>query len=350
MPRLFADDATPEALAGLLARHGRIGIIAAESALLDNLAGRYSEGPANLHLVCQAYSGEETSVDRRNRDPERLDRPLLALGLAIQPHVLRTVRENEQMREQGLLARLSYSLPRTRLGHRAIDAPSVPSEVADAYDEAIRRIATLNPRDRSDRTVHPPDQRWVLSLLSPGFGDDVPKLSWSPEAAASFRELRARHEPRLHPAHGDLGRIAAWAGRHPGRVARFAGLLHLVEHGLNEPIAAETLEAAACIGEYLVPHALAALGADERADQRRHVLDWIARRGEATVTVRDLNRGPLRESADAAREMAVELCQLGYLRELPGQKPTPVGGRPPSPIYAVHPDYRNPKEDVSDER
>jgi len=67
LPRLLADDATPEALAGLLARHGSMGILAAESALLDNLAGRYAEGRANLHLACQAYSGEPTRIDRRGR-------------------------------------------------------------------------------------------------------------------------------------------------------------------------------------------------------------------------------------------------------------------------------------------
>ena len=58
LPRLLVDDATPEALGEQLYHHGSIAVLAAESALIDNLTGRYNEGKPNLHLVCQAYSGE----------------------------------------------------------------------------------------------------------------------------------------------------------------------------------------------------------------------------------------------------------------------------------------------------
>ena len=45
MPRLLADDVTPEALGRLLAHHGKIAVIAAESPLLDNLViGRNGAG------------------------------------------------------------------------------------------------------------------------------------------------------------------------------------------------------------------------------------------------------------------------------------------------------------------
>jgi len=39
-------------------------------------------------------------------------------------------------------------------------------------------------------------------------------------------------------------------------------------------------------------------------------------------------------------ELPAELAELGYLRELPAKESGPAGGRPPSPTYAVHPDYR----------
>ncbi|HWD69458.1 MAG TPA: DUF3987 domain-containing protein [Solirubrobacteraceae bacterium] len=61
-PRLLPDDATPEVLAGLLAKHGRLAVLSPEAPLIDNLIGRYDpKGSANLHLVCKAYSGVVTA-------------------------------------------------------------------------------------------------------------------------------------------------------------------------------------------------------------------------------------------------------------------------------------------------
>ena len=105
VPRLLADDATPEALGGLVVRHGRIAVIVAESALLDNLAGRYASGRSNLHLVCQAYTGEPVAVDRVSREPESVDRALLTIALCVQPHVLAAFVADPIARDQGLVAR-----------------------------------------------------------------------------------------------------------------------------------------------------------------------------------------------------------------------------------------------------
>ncbi len=65
-PRVLADDATPEALAHLLAEHGRMGVITAEGGLIDNLAGRYSDNLPNLDAVLHAHCGEPIRVDRPN--------------------------------------------------------------------------------------------------------------------------------------------------------------------------------------------------------------------------------------------------------------------------------------------
>ncbi len=146
-PRLLADDLTPEALGGLLALHGQIAVIAAESAFLDNLSGRYSENGANLHLLCAAYSGEPTTIDRRNRDPEIIDRPLVSVALTVQPHVLSALIDHPIARAQGLVGRFAYALPVTRLGHRQIDAPRASAEASQAWANCVRQVA-----DKTDRT------------------------------------------------------------------------------------------------------------------------------------------------------------------------------------------------------
>lgn len=332
LPRMLTDDATPEALAGLLALHGSIGILAAESALLDNLAGRYAEGRANLHLTCQAYSGEPTSIDRRGRDPEQLERPLLSLGLCVQPHVLRRLTADETMREQGFLARVAFLLPESNVGARDIDPPPVDAEITSRYRECVRRVAGLRLADTTDQTGREGDSVGSVSV------SQDPTLTFSSDAAEAFRDWRAAHEARLAQAIGDLAPVAAWANRHPGRVARIAGLLHLVEHRREQPIRAETFHAAARVGEYFVEHALAALTEDPVRAAAERAREWLLERPQSVVTVRDLHRGPVgggRGSVARARQVVNLLERESFLRRRSDPVPDPAGGRPPSPSYDV---------------
>lgn len=330
LPRLLADDATPEALGGLLARHGSIAIVAAESALLDNLAVRYSDGRANLHLACQAYSGEPVKIDRRGREPEHLEEPLLTLGLCVQPHVLARITADETMREQGFLARAAVVVPRSNVGLRDTDPAPVPGPIADAYNACISRVATLRRADTTDTTSDPASSVGSVSVSQ--------RLRFDPDAAEAFRNVRALHEPRLDPAGGDLASVATWANRHPGRIARIAGLLHLATHSPAEAISVETFSAAARIGEYLAAHAVAALAHDPAAAMVDRTESWLAERVGEVVSVRDLHRGPAgggRGSADQARDVAARFEEAGRLRRQPDLQPEPTGGRPPSPAFEV---------------
>jgi Protein of unknown function (DUF3987) len=339
IPRLLADDATPEALGGLLSKHGSIAVLAAESALIDNLAGRYSEGRANLHLVCAAYSGEPTTIDRKGHDPERLDRPLLAIALVVQPHVLEALVAHETARAQGLVARFAYALPETRLGRRQIDAPRVPREATEAWAMIVRRVA--RNADKTDKTVEQGGSVGSVGTFQPV------KIALAPIAHRLLSELQEQIEPRLAPTR-DLYGIADWAGRHHGRVARIAGLLHLCEHALSEPIGEPTMRAALQIGDYLLEHGIAVLtGPDEKV---RRALRWLERQDADTVTVRDLQRGPLggRGTAEQAEVLATSLDALGALRALPRAAGRP--GRPASPAYSINPHLRRAGNLAVDDR
>lgn len=58
IPRLIADDVTPEAAASLLAEQGgRLAIISAEGGVFDIIAGRYTNNVPNMDLWLKGHSG-----------------------------------------------------------------------------------------------------------------------------------------------------------------------------------------------------------------------------------------------------------------------------------------------------
>lgn len=131
VPHLIADDITPEAAASLLAAQGgRLAIISAESGIFDIISGRYSGSIPSLDLWLKGHSGDPLKVDRKGRDPEYIRRPALTLGLMLQPSALAKIGRQEPFRGRGLLARILYSQPGSKVGHRKPGADPVPSEVA----------------------------------------------------------------------------------------------------------------------------------------------------------------------------------------------------------------------------
>jgi hypothetical protein len=339
-PRLLADDATPEALASLLARHGQIAVLAAEAPLLDNLTGRYNEkGSANLHLVCSAYGGETAYVDRRGRDAETIERPLMAIALAVQPHVLEALVSHTIARRQGLVGRFGLVAPQSMLGARRIDAPRASADLHRQWAATVRAVFTANVA--TEPTQPGSGSSSVGSVaLSLDAKYRPPSLSLSPAAATQLADLRRDQEPQLREG-GALRELADWVARHPGRVARIAAVLHLAQgEPVGQPIADVTMAAALRIGEYLLAHASLAIFAS-REDLRRS-LEWLTTWKGETVTQRDLHRHRLHAhgTAEQAAEHARELVQLGALQPLSSSQSASRLGRPPSPAYKINPQLR----------
>jgi hypothetical protein len=332
LPRLFVDDATPEALAALLARHAQMAVIAAESAFLDNLTGRYSEGNSNLHLVCQAYTGESTNVDRRSHGEEILDRPLLTIALCVQPHVLSKLVSNPVAQQQGLVARFLIARPTSLLGRRDMNPPPVPSEVSDAWAALVGRLA--NPTDTTDATpvADTSSQRSVRSVRL------------SPAAEALLTQRRENQEPLLAVG-GDLHEIAIWIARDAGRVGRIAALLHLASDAPGDEISADTMRASIAIADWALAHAIDVLTGPDPTIRR--AISWLKRHDQPEVSVRDLHRGVFAHgntgTTDDARRLVERLEEHGALRALQTPPRNRQGGRPPSPRYAVHPDLYEPR-------
>jgi replicative DNA helicase len=327
VPRWLVDDATPEALAGLLATYGRIALLSPEGDVFDQMAGRYNQqvGP-NLGVYLKGHAGDLLKVDRRGRPPEYVQRPCLTIGLTVQPEVLQGLASRPGFRGRGLLARFLYSLPASLVGRRQAGAPSVPESAADRYTRELQALAA--------------------SLTRPA-SDDPTVLTLDPHADELLLAFERDLEPRLAAASGDLAHLAGWAAKLAGATCRLAALLHLAGHlrdGWANPIGANTLACAIRLADYLVEHARAVfdlMGADPRIDDARWLLDWISRTDQVQFSRRDAHqaaRGRFRKATDL--EPALRLLEEhGYLRRVdPEPSPDPHGrGRPASPRFVVNP-------------
>jgi hypothetical protein len=330
VPRLLADDATPEALAGLLASYGRIALLSPEGDVFDQMAGRYSQhaGP-NLGVYLKGHAGDLLKVDRRGRPPEYVERPCLTIGLAVQPEVLRCLADRPGFRGRGLLARFLYSLPASLVGRRQPGAPPVPPAVAERYAAELQALAAS-----------------LTTAAGPAVDAGSAVLVLDQQAADRLLALERDLEPRLAAGTGDLAHLAGWAAKLAGATCRLAALLHLASHlrdSWARPIDAETFAGAVRLAGYLVEHARAVfdlMGADSRTDDARWLLGWINRSGRSQFSRRDAHAAAPRGRFPKATDLDPVLRLLeehGYLRRVDADPPGSKGGRPASPRFLVNP-------------
>ena len=325
-PRLIADDATPEALTSLLAeQNGRMAVLSAEGDLFDIMSGRYSrDGQVpNLGIFLKGHAGDLLLVDRKGREPERIDKPALTIVVTIQPQVLLDIARRPALRGRGLLARVLYSLPPDTVGFRRIDVDPVPEPVASTYHQKAK----------------------ALALTMAGWTDPA-ALMLTPEARKLLSDYQTEIEPRLRLIGGDLSELRDWASKLAGATVRIAGLLHLgadVDRGWGNPVGEDTMERAIQLGDYFTEHARAAfrqMRADPVIADAQKLVDWATRNSNTEFSKRDLFYGTRSERFQKAADLDEPLALLiehGYLRLAKAPRTTPRGGRPTSPRYLLHP-------------
>lgn len=321
IPRLFADDATPQAVASLLAEQGgRLAIISSEGGILEIIGGRYS-GKPDMDTFLKGHSGGTIRVDRMGRPTEYVRRPALTLGLMIQPSVLTAIGASDAFRGRGLLARFLYAAPPSKWGFRTIGADPVPVVVRERYDALVGGLVY-------------------------GFAPwtDPAILRLSPEAGARELAFEADIE-REFRASGLLEGIEEWGAKHVGTVCRIAGLLHLAEYGEpghRKEIGIATMANAIDLGGYYLHHAVhafAAMQTDKPSSDARYLLSSI-RRLAPEFSTRDLfnvvTRGRFPKVSDLDPAICV-LVENQWLVPVAVTERAGQPGRPPSPRWIVNP-------------
>lgn len=321
LPRLFADDATPEALASLMAtNNGKMALISDEGGIFDTLAGRYSSVP-NLDAFLKGHAGTPMRIDRKGREPEFIDKPALTVALMVQPSVLRAVGGNETFRGRGLLARFLFVMPTSKVGFRVVNPEPVQESVTSTYSSRIRELA---------------------ALLA-GWSDPA-VVALTDDAREVMFKAAQQVENQLGPG-GALDHMADWANKLVGAAVRLAGLLHVAHHPADcwrRPVDQAQMVDAVKLAGFFTAHyraATEAMGADPKVENARMVLALLQRRQMETFTMRELFSAVTRSRFPKIGDLMPPLELLedhGWIALQP--EPERTGpGRKPSPRYALNP-------------
>lgn len=318
LPRLLADDATPESLPRILqAQNEVLGIISSEGGIFDIFGGRYSkDGIPNLDLLLKAHNGEPYRVDRIGRDPIVLNNPRLVVCICPQPDVLFAMAGKPGFRGRGLLARFLYFFSESQVGYRDISPDPMPEETVKKYSLGIKNLLGMR-------------------------GANL-ELTISQAARALWLEFAQVVEEQMRPG-GEFEHFRDWAGKLPGQAARLAGVFHCIEAQLPDSleISQNIMEQALTLAALLSDHAKVAfstIGTDPATEVAKSVLDWIHHKKREKFTLRDCFRdlaGRYRNTSEIKPGLSV-LIERGYIKDI-GMEQTGGKGRPKGPYFIVNP-------------
>lgn len=332
---LTADDTTMEALTSKMVANGeKMALISSEGGIFNVMSGLYTGGRVNIDLILKAWSGDHVEVDRKGRPPEVLVNPALTINLMTQPKVLEAVMNNEEFAGRGLNARFLYSIPKSVVGTRVFDAPDIPQQVIDDYNNLLLRILAI-PDTGEPRIIECTD-----------------------EARDELRKIHDEIEPRLI---ADLEPMGDWAGKYEGAVVRIAGLLHVCDHverAAEVPIPGETIRRTSKIGEYFLAHAkvayqLAGQMDDQPTRDAKYILKRLDSTGKTEISKRDLYdlcKGRVGfETAEKMDPGLDVLIKRGYIKierapKSQNSQNSQNRGRPSYMVY-VNPIYTKMKEE-----
>lgn len=308
MPRILADDATPEAVATLLAAHGeRLAIMSTEADLFDMVLKGKTGQRANFNVYLKAWSGDSLIRDRKGgseNGPEmtNLHHPLMTVACTVQPAVLARLSHDEEMASRGFSARFMMSMPEGKVGSRDQDMRFSDTRIptTDIYAKTATALA----------------DEWA--------NWDKTELTVTNDARDELRRFLVEMEPQIAKG-ARYEHLAEWSSKLYGSMARYAALLHLAEgHSPATPVSHDTATRAVELARYWWHTAdiILSMG-DETTEQARAILAWIDRKNVAEFKMRDVMRGVQRAAIGLDRAVdyvpALELLvEMGWL--LPSER------------------------------
>lgn len=351
-PVSFGSDATPEAIVKRAGTQGgRIAILSAEGGLLENLAGRYSEGSAKVEFLDAAFDGESYEGSRIGDTGRDIPKPWASIVLVVQPDVANTMLGSSAMRTRGFLQRWWFFLPPTASYTLRTTMPALPRAVMDPWEQAITSIWGTDhigwPADRVVMTM-PPQSRELVEAM------EVEHIA--PAFARASDEGNALFQ--------------GWLGKAAMTTWRVSALLAQLETPRTKTVTTTATVAAVDYAEMALAHADHLLAHGPTASTRSpryRVLAALVRSSEgiedAYIASADDGSGGIGDAfpdenghftkrdlfqrvksqkwvtgADVIEAVLQELAGLGWVRFVVART-TEVGGRP-SEVWSLHPDAK----------
>lgn len=329
--RLITQDVTPERLATLMREQGEsIAILSAEGGPLENIKNRYQKASSISTIYLEAFSGDEVTVDRKNKDEPAilLSNPSLTMGVMTQPTHLSGILADRSYNGRGLLERFLWCMADERIGYRG-RGRAIPLQVSAKYHTTMARI-----------------------LPEPGFrvpGEEFEprELEIAGEGLEALEEFALKRlEPRFRRG-GDLREVRGWATRLPTAVAKIATLWHIyaaAERNEDPPGIVSTKwvkNAIQWVEQFALPMGLLTfglMGSDPGVGMAHRILDEIREHGYTELKKSEFKDRHFRTvPADDVRLGYKTLIERGYLRK----KKIETTGRPRT-IYEVNPAVFDP--------
>lgn len=323
IPRLWADDVTPERLQCLMADHNeRMTLLSDEGGIFEIMAGLYSNGKANLNVFLQGHAGSPVRVDRQGRTVT-LQKPALTFGLAVQPDIIADLSQGHKarFRSNGTLARFLYCIPKSTIGSRNVKQRIViPESVKAEYCQGILSLLNIEPVfDEQGQ-----ERARILTL--------------APDALQQWETFSQWMESNLGE-NGEFYNFQDWASKLPGAALRIAGLFHVIEYGVSTPtISLQTMERSLDLCELLTGHARAAfdlMGEDSANIDAKHVYEWIVSRNLPAFRQNEAYRENRRFRSIERLQKALKVLAARHIISDSSKRETK--GRP-SIWYDVNPD------------
>lgn len=276
-PRIWTGDITPEHLGTLMALNQECAsVLNDEGGIFSILAGLYSDGNPNIDLVLQGHAASPVRVDRGSRESVVLNRPVLTIGITVQPQTIKEICSNKTFRGRGLLGRFLYVMPKSKIGLRTLEEPPISQEVVIQYRQIVKTL--LNLRQTKDK-------------------QQLRNLKLSVEAYQKWKEYAKLIEKLMGEEIGKLTHMTDWAGKLAGAIGRIAGLIHCMRYANSNPLDHEIsfndMQAAVKIGHCLTNHAVAVfdlLHQDGALPIGRQLLNWIKYQKLTQFKFRDVQR------------------------------------------------------------
>ena len=227
--KVYTTDSTMEKLPGLLQDNDEhFSVVSDESTILKVVSGIYQNGVVNADVLLKMFNGEPVRIDRKTSGSIYLEHPVLSMLLFCQPVILTKLIGNDELRHNGFVERVLFFKPESSIGKGRSTDPIIPPQIMTRYSNEIKRL--LNIESNIYLRFSPEAQR-SFDIFADGFNSDI----------------RLNYEG-----------MTGWASKHPGIVARFAGILQLAEDG-KAIITDDTIQNAIIIADYFQQQARAIL-------------------------------------------------------------------------------------------